>query len=446
MKAQFRLLAVFVFLLSAMNIKAHNEKMPVSTYDKAAEELQESWWGYFDGDYENISVIGLGSSFDAPIDYNCAIRIKAGNPELLGKRIKALKYSFERLNYIENVSVWMSKELPVSANKADICCVPVDKSTLKSFEKDNDVNVTQFPEPYQVGNEDIYVGYSFTVTSNEGDLCTSPIVVSYASTMENAFLMNFGSGWIDNAGRNYGNLAFMLLVDDGGEFLLGDVNYDMKINVADVSCTTDYILNGKGGIFNTKGADIDANGEINVVDVESIIDMILERNTVPAQSHKDSGDVLMAESLNGNTVLRLHADNEYRGFQMDIVVPEGSEITSVETGAAMTSTHNLRYARIADNRYRVVVSSDGGSVIEDEDILNINADTDDVRIENIVFATTDLQVMRFADIKGSGTASVDNISCDEHKDNVYSISGIRVNPDELQKGVYIVNGKKIIVK
>ena len=441
-----------MLVLFAFSANAQLQKRSIPEFSGVmntdAEEITESWWGYFDGDYNSISVTGLAI---APVNYSCAIKIEAGNPDVLGKRIKAIKFAFERINYIEDVSVWISKELPNKPSKADVCYVPVDINDVKSFEADNAENVVNFPEPYQVGGSDVYVGYSFRVTSDEGDLCTYPIVVSYSTTMANAFLMNWGDGWVDNAGKNYGNLAIMLLMDDGGVFKTGDANYDTNINVIDVTNTLEYILTGNVHPFNKKSADVDGNGEINIVDVESIIDMILERYEAPADKNTDeSADEVTAVNNKNGIGVSLKAEESYRGFQMDIILPEGKSIKSIDADQNVAATHNFRYTEMADGRYRVIASSLNGTSLSGnvENLFNITADTDDVKIENIIFATSDLQEKRFANIGQQDITGIESVNADNNEGNIYDVYGVKINAgaENLAKGVYVVNGKKVIIK
>lgn len=452
---RIKTLLALMLLMFAFTANAQLQKRPISefTYNvkAASEELTESWWGYFDDDYNSVSVTGIGSSATLPISYSCAIRVKAGNPEVIGKRIKAMKMAFERVDFIEDVKVWMSTNLPKNPEDADICCVSLDKSSILTLESDNDVNKISFPEPYQIRNEDVYIGYSFKVTSTESDYCTYPIVVSYSSTMENAFLLNWGDGWRDMAGNNYGNLAIMLLLDDGGEFEIGDANYDLDVNVLDVTYTLEYILKGNVAPFNKRGADVDGNGEINIVDVESIIDMILERYKAPADKKAaESNDALIVERTADGMNVSLVADNSYRGFQMDIVLPEGADMNSIAADKNISATHDVRYTEIADGRYRVVASSVNGSElsVNAKSLFSIMADTYDIKIENIVFATTELQEKRFNNISMSDVNGIENITFAEGTEDIYNVYGVRVNGSKhnLAKGVYIVNGKKVIIK
>jgi len=59
------------------------------------------------------------------------------------------------------------------------------------------------------------------------------------------------------------------------EFVLGDVNDDGLVNIADVTDLIDYLLNNDASLINMNAADISADGMINISDVTDLIDMLL---------------------------------------------------------------------------------------------------------------------------------------------------------------------------
>lgn len=54
----------------------------------------------------------------------------------------------------------------------------------------------------------------------------------------------------------------------------GDVNNDGKVNIADVTALIDYLLNGTTSI-NRQNADVNSDGQINIADVTALIDFLL---------------------------------------------------------------------------------------------------------------------------------------------------------------------------
>ena len=75
---------------------------------------------------------------------------------------------------------------------------------------------------------------------------------------------------------NSDDLTFCLnVIEPLPTILLGDVNGDGDIGIADVTMLIDYILNTEADDFNELNADVDQNTFINIADVTILIDMIL---------------------------------------------------------------------------------------------------------------------------------------------------------------------------
>ena len=56
------------------------------------------------------------------------------------------------------------------------------------------------------------------------------------------------------------------------DIIMGDVNRDLEVNIADVNAAIDIIL---GGNSSSIAADVNGDGEINIADINAVIDIIL---------------------------------------------------------------------------------------------------------------------------------------------------------------------------
>ena len=65
------------------------------------------------------------------------------------------------------------------------------------------------------------------------------------------------------------------LLNGGGK--KGDVNNDGQVNIADVTALIDFLLNGIASI-NRQNADVNSDGHINIADVTALIDYLLNGN------------------------------------------------------------------------------------------------------------------------------------------------------------------------
>lgn len=73
----------------------------------------------------------------------------------------------------------------------------------------------------------------------------------------------------------YDSLSVTFEVDRSQAGLLGDVNMDGTVNVADVTSLIAYILGNAPAPFNEKMANVDGEGQINVADVTALINYVL---------------------------------------------------------------------------------------------------------------------------------------------------------------------------
>ncbi len=126
---------------------------------------------------------------------------------------------------------------------------------------------------YDVACYSIYGNYStyYTTSLNthmfkaQATTGTLPIVVRAVDTFGNIYLRSITRPYSYNIGME----------DYDKSLIVGDVNGDSEINIADVNALTD-ILMGSGRPSCLIIADCNADDEINIADINTIIDLILE--------------------------------------------------------------------------------------------------------------------------------------------------------------------------
>ena len=69
-----------------------------------------------------------------------------------------------------------------------------------------------------------------------------------------------------------------LIVEKWTNVLIGDVNMDGTVSIADVTAMIDYLLTGNAAGISTVNADVDSDGNITIADAASIIDIILSHS------------------------------------------------------------------------------------------------------------------------------------------------------------------------
>lgn len=137
-------------------------------------------------------------------------------------------------------------------------------------------------------------------------------------------------------------MYFFFQGDDN--FLLGDVNDDGMVNIADVTALIDYLL-GSGSDINLKNSDVNQDETINIADVTALIDMLL--GSSKKMLLHQIGEQLSAKlpktndylSMSGLTLrpgqtatvdVALNNDNDYVAMQCELVLPQGVKLVRVE--------------------------------------------------------------------------------------------------------------------
>ena len=210
----------------------------------------------------------------------------------------------------------------------------------------------------------------------------------------------------------------------------GDVNHDGTIDVTDVVIIIDAILMKNPQNYDASLADVNGDGEVDVTDVVMVIDNILgkiELSRGATQAEKDL--------------------TAYTAFQMDLTIPAGYVLEGVELTEMAKDSHKLAYSKLDDGRCRVVVFSMDNEALPgawDEVIrLNLKGQGDaTVNVDRAMFVTVGGERH---ELLINGTTSIAQFSTlNSQFSIVYDLTGRKV--EKTAKGVYIENGRKVVVK
>ena len=239
----------------------------------------------------------------------------------------------------------------------------------------------------------------------------------------------------------------------GVDYLYGDANGDGTVDVVDVVAIINYILNNPTDTFVFDAADLNGDGEVDVFDVTKLIEVILS-NTTSARAAivEDSTLESIHMSTEGNSIL-LGVDNAERftAFQFDVEVSDGMEITGVDM--AGTSNHQLMFAKSGENTYTVLglsLNNEPLSVRNDR-LINVHLSgksSGEVCVSDIQFVTTNEETVRFIGGTSSVITGILNVNSVQSNKDTYDLYGRKVQYDrnQLKHGVYIINGKKEVIK
>ena len=245
---------------------------------------------------------------------------------------------------------------------------------------------------------------------------------------------------------------------DNKDYILGDANGDGEVNVTDIVEIVNAIMNRPSERFVRAAADMNGDGEIDVADIVKVVSIIMSSNSNASRRAAvaemvDNDQLEMTSNENQTLSLNLQNEGSYVASQFDIVLSAAQTLESIQLNSKRMENHQLTYAKIGDNRYKVVIYSFDNAIYKGHSgkLLDIKvAGSGDVSVEDILFITAGQIETNFPPLCG-GTTGISVTMKQTEKLDVYSIDGRMIgkqmqNLNGLEKGIYIVNGQKYIVK
>ena len=238
--------------------------------------------------------------------------------------------------------------------------------------------------------------------------------------------------------------------------LQGDVNGDGIVDVSDAVATIDVILQNISNWLMLSNYDVNADGDVDVMDVTKIVGIILSNNNNSAPRRASMNNLAMKDiqiktKADGFFVDVEHPE-QFTAFQFDIEVPEGIAVEDVMLAEGKTK-HNLHIAKNGLNTYTVL----GLSLTNEQlpstslgliDIHLSGTNSGDVIVKNIMFVNPQGEKTFCRNrIMSLGTTGIHSISITPTPDGIYDLYGRKLNVErnQLRHGIYIIDGKKVII-
>ncbi len=254
----------------------------------------------------------------------------------------------------------------------------------------------------------------------------------------------------------------------------GDLNGDGIINGVDLVAQTNLILTDQ---YNAT-ADLNNDGVVNGLDYVIMVNMILSYTSAPAMQAPASNRAASTVNMSiedfdikaGETkemfINLSNPDTELTLLQFDMSLPEGLSIATEDgdyaidiAGRTTWKRHSLM-AKAIDGTTRFLLASNTNALIDGDNgnviSIKLTASNDfrsgDIKLENQLLVSPDAEDVMPADyIYSVGDAtSIEGVMAGQPTD-VYTLTGSKVRHaatslDGLPMGVYIIKGKKVIVK
>ena len=235
----------------------------------------------------------------------------------------------------------------------------------------------------------------------------------------------------------------------------GDITGNGSVDVQDATLVVNHILGKESDGYDYTIADMNNDGEVDVFDVTAIINVILgsgSGNRAPAKRamQQDNWETIRLTADENGLLFDIDNTNRFTSFQFDMEVPEGTNLLGVEWNGK--TGHTLQFARNGENRYTVVALSMASTPLPDFDdsLIRLHfSDTSNgvVRFDHILFVTPEGKAVRFNGDVMNIVTGIQGVSYTQDE-LIYDISGRQIitKRDQLSKGVYIINNKKVVIK
>ena len=267
-----------------------------------------------------------------------------------------------------------------------------------------------------------------------------------------------------------GNFMDVCKVNVIPPYVLGDVTGDEQIAVDDVVYTISYVIGIADDDFNDLAADMNSDGLVLIDDVVLIIDAALGIDNVYTQNARDyagkqkirtenaeASEVDVVAESDNRSIVGVALDNKekYVAMQFDMCLSDG--ITMNDIKLAGCSDHAVVFNELEDGVVRVLVTSLSNECFAKDNKLNIDIVAEEegtVSFTNAYAVTAQRAMSSLANIDVNITRGTTNIKTNSETivpSNIYDLKGRLVkenatSTDGLKKGIYLMNGKKILVK
>ena len=217
---------------------------------------------------------------------------------------------------------------------------------------------------------------------------------------------------------------------------LGDANGSGDVDVADVITTVNYAAGQQPKPFIFEAADMNADLSIDILDVIGIIKKILNPDAEVKPSIFSTATYTIEDGI-----LYVESPVALAGVQVQLATEEDQTISVCDDMKGLEQTS----AWLSNRDYLFLAYSMSGKALEagKHAVLNLGK----AKISNIRLSDRDGHNVQAI---GNEETRVNRLTVDAHKvPGIYSLSGQKVsaNGDDLNrlpKGVYIINGKKVV--
>lgn len=237
---------------------------------------------------------------------------------------------------------------------------------------------------------------------------------------------------------------------------IGDVNGDEKINGLDIVELVSLIMDGGytsvGDLYPVGRPDGKLSGMDLVEEVDLVMSQVASSRACSRLADRRAVDnaLVMTEGIAGTKVLGVKSDKQYILSQMMVELSGNMSLTDITSDRH----HVVAYRQLADNRYVVVCYSNKNlSFDANEKLLEFHyVGEGELSVHDVMMVGADKNDYYFsATMSGDATGISSSAVTQARTFDVYAVSGCLVrrgatSVSNLPKGVFVINGQKVVVR
>lgn len=207
--------------------------------------------------------------------------------------------------------------------------------------------------------------------------------------------------------------------------------FSRYFDVGNLTKAVDFVMNSSASAEDVALYDLNNNEKMDVGDVILIVKFILN-------------NIYIAPNYVGRRAGEVADLTQYTAAQFEVRTTGNVDLRLVKS---MERTHQLMYQQKDASTYAVVVYSLSNQLMQPENgkIIETDIDSDMLGIENVTVATPTGETAYYQTL--SATTGIEQIDNENGAVVIYDLKGNRLNSGKaLNKGIYIVNGKKTVVR
>ena len=211
-------------------------------------------------------------------------------------------------------------------------------------------------------------------------------------------------------------------------------SFERYFDVGNLTKAVNFIMNGNASASDVVFYDLNHNEKLDIGDVILIVKSILN----------NSKNAASFVSRRAGEVSDL---SQYTAAQFELRTAGNINVEDIRLVKSMKQTHQLMCQQKDANTYAVVVYSMSNQLMQPENgkIIEIGNNSDILSIENVTVATPTGETAYYHTI--SVTTGIEQTERENGTAVIYDLKGNRLNESKaLENGIYIINGKKVLVR